>query len=106
MMEIYFYFAYYVGKHLTYVKYLAFFINCLLSNFWSLHKIFYVIFFCVDQAEELVDTFFEVEVEMEKEVCRDLVCTSPKDEEGLSIFFWSYFSIADWIKILSSYKYD
>ncbi|NXW26842.1 SNX13 protein, partial [Phaetusa simplex] len=38
-----------------------------------------------DQAEELVDTFFEVEVEMEKEVCRDLVCTSPKDEEGLSI---------------------
>ncbi|KAM9288387.1 sorting nexin-13 isoform 2-T2 [Cariama cristata] len=35
-----------------------------------------------NQAEELVDTFFEVEVEMEKEVCRDLVCTSPKDEEG------------------------
>ncbi|KAM6134804.1 sorting nexin-13 isoform 4-T4 [Pterocles gutturalis] len=35
-----------------------------------------------DHAEELVDTFFEVEVEMEKEVCRDLVCTSPKDEEG------------------------
>ncbi|XP_066174483.1 sorting nexin-13 isoform X5 [Sylvia atricapilla] len=35
-----------------------------------------------DQAEELVDIFFEVEVEMEKEVCRDLVCTSPKDEEG------------------------
>ncbi|XP_054846839.1 sorting nexin-13 isoform X2 [Eublepharis macularius] len=32
--------------------------------------------------EDLVDTFFEVEVEMEKEVCRDLVCTSPKDEEG------------------------
>lgn len=64
------------------------------------------IFFCVDQAEELVDTFFEVEVEMEKEVCRDLVCTSPKDEEGLSIFFWSYFSIADWIKILWSYKYE
>ncbi|XP_019389810.1 PREDICTED: sorting nexin-13 isoform X1 [Crocodylus porosus] len=35
-----------------------------------------------DTAEELVDTFFEVEVEMEKDVCRDLVCTSPKDEEG------------------------
>ncbi|XP_054415025.1 sorting nexin-13 isoform X3 [Pongo abelii] len=33
-------------------------------------------------AEDLVDTFFEVEVEMEKEICRDLVCTSPKDEEG------------------------
>ncbi|XP_065439288.1 sorting nexin-13 isoform X10 [Chrysemys picta bellii] len=33
-------------------------------------------------AEDLVDTFFKVEVEMEKEVCRDLVCTSPKDEEG------------------------
>ncbi|KAM4856568.1 sorting nexin-13 isoform X1 [Urocitellus parryii] len=33
-------------------------------------------------AEDLIDTFFEVEVEMEKEVCRDLVCTSPKDEEG------------------------
>ncbi|XP_062979706.1 sorting nexin-13 isoform X3 [Elgaria multicarinata webbii] len=35
-----------------------------------------------DGAEDLVDTFFEVEVEMEEEVCRDLVCTSPKDEEG------------------------
>ncbi|XP_069716441.1 sorting nexin-13 isoform X5 [Phaenicophaeus curvirostris] len=35
-----------------------------------------------DQAEELVNTFFEVEVEMEKDICRDLVCTSPKDEEG------------------------
>nr|XP_048694283.1 sorting nexin-13 isoform X2 [Caretta caretta] len=33
-------------------------------------------------AEDLVDTFFKVEVEMEKEVCRDLVCTSSKDEEG------------------------
>lgn len=30
-----------------------------------------------------METFFEVEVEMEKDVCRDLVCTSPKDEEGL-----------------------
>ncbi|XP_051709171.1 sorting nexin-13 isoform X1 [Oryctolagus cuniculus] len=37
---------------------------------------------CAGTAEDLVDTFFEVEVEMEKEVCRDLVCTSPKDEEG------------------------
>ncbi|KAM8771318.1 sorting nexin-13 isoform 4-T4 [Rhynchonycteris naso] len=36
----------------------------------------------IGTAEELVDTFFEVEVEMEKNVCRDLVCTSPKDEEG------------------------
>ncbi|XP_059584926.1 sorting nexin-13 isoform X2 [Alligator mississippiensis] len=35
-----------------------------------------------DTAEELVDMFFEVEVEMEKDVCRDLVCSSPKDEEG------------------------
>lgn len=34
-------------------------------------------------AEDLVEAFFEVEVEMEKDVCRDLVCTSPKDEEGL-----------------------
>ncbi|XP_057638281.1 sorting nexin-13 isoform X2 [Chionomys nivalis] len=33
-------------------------------------------------AEDLVESFFEVEVEMEKDVCRDLVCTSPKDEEG------------------------
>uniref|UniRef100_A0A8C5PT09 Sorting nexin 13 n=1 Tax=Leptobrachium leishanense TaxID=445787 RepID=A0A8C5PT09_9ANUR len=33
-------------------------------------------------AEDLVDTFFEVEVEMEKIICRDLVCTSSKDEEG------------------------
>ena len=38
--------------------------------------------FCPGTAEDLVDTFFEVEVEMEKDVCRDLVCTSPKDEEG------------------------
>ncbi|XP_069814900.1 sorting nexin-13 isoform X1 [Dendropsophus ebraccatus] len=35
-----------------------------------------------DAAEDFVDTFFEVEVEMEKIVCRDLVCTSSKDEEG------------------------
>ncbi|KAM8967108.1 sorting nexin-13 [Pelodytes ibericus] len=35
-----------------------------------------------DTAEDFVDTFFEVEIEMEKNVCRDLVCTSSKDEEG------------------------
>ncbi|XP_053322437.1 sorting nexin-13 [Spea bombifrons] len=35
-----------------------------------------------DVTEDLVDTFFEVEIEMEKTVCRDLVCTSSKDEEG------------------------
>ncbi|XP_063777811.1 sorting nexin-13 isoform X3 [Pseudophryne corroboree] len=35
-----------------------------------------------DTADDFVDTFFEVEVEMEKIVCRDLVCTSSKDEEG------------------------
>uniref|UniRef100_A0A8C5S7Y7 PXA domain-containing protein n=1 Tax=Laticauda laticaudata TaxID=8630 RepID=A0A8C5S7Y7_LATLA len=34
-------------------------------------------------AEDFVDTFFEVEVEMEETICRDLVCTSPKDEEGI-----------------------
>ncbi|XP_074125897.1 sorting nexin-13 isoform X3 [Sminthopsis crassicaudata] len=33
-------------------------------------------------AEDLVETFFEVEVEMEKDTCRDLVCTSAKEEEG------------------------
>ncbi|XP_072506939.1 sorting nexin-13 isoform X3 [Notamacropus eugenii] len=33
-------------------------------------------------AEDLVETFFEVEVEMEKDTCRDLVCTSPREEEG------------------------
>lgn len=45
---------------------------------------------CAGTAEDLVDTFFEVEVEMEKDVCRDLVCTSPKDEEGflLSLTLW------------------
>lgn len=37
-------------------------------------------------SEEFVETFFEVEVEMEREVCRDLVCTSSKDEEGLFCF--------------------
>ncbi|XP_044151728.1 sorting nexin-13 isoform X2 [Bufo gargarizans] len=35
-----------------------------------------------DSSEDFVDTFFEVEVEMEKMVCRDLICTSSKDEEG------------------------
>uniref|UniRef100_A0ABM5GNY8 Sorting nexin-13 isoform X4 n=1 Tax=Pogona vitticeps TaxID=103695 RepID=A0ABM5GNY8_9SAUR len=35
-----------------------------------------------DGAEDLVDTFFEVEAEMEEKICRDLICTSPKDEEG------------------------
>lgn len=34
---------------------------------------------------------------MEKEVCRDLVCTSPKDEEGLSLHYLlsKYFSMGD-----------
>uniref|UniRef100_A0A8C6WXJ0 Sorting nexin 13 n=1 Tax=Neogobius melanostomus TaxID=47308 RepID=A0A8C6WXJ0_9GOBI len=35
-----------------------------------------------DMLEEMVDRFFEAEVEMERSVCRDMVCTSPKDEEG------------------------
>ncbi|XP_069050838.1 sorting nexin-13 isoform X3 [Lepisosteus oculatus] len=35
-----------------------------------------------DAPEELIDSFFEAEVEMERKICRDLVCTSPKDEEG------------------------
>ncbi|XP_060798608.1 sorting nexin-13 isoform X3 [Neoarius graeffei] len=32
--------------------------------------------------EELLDAFFETEVEMERKICRDVVCTSHKDEEG------------------------
>ncbi|TSO47160.1 Sorting nexin-13 [Bagarius yarrelli] len=32
--------------------------------------------------EELLDAFFEAEVEMERKICRDVVCTSHKDEEG------------------------
>lgn len=35
-----------------------------------------------DVGEELVDSFFEAEVEMERKICRDVVCTSNKDEEG------------------------
>ncbi|XP_066483508.1 sorting nexin-13 isoform X2 [Tiliqua scincoides] len=35
-----------------------------------------------DAVEDLVNTFFELEVEMEEHICHDLVCTSPKDEEG------------------------
>uniref|UniRef100_A0A665U4M1 Sorting nexin 13 n=1 Tax=Echeneis naucrates TaxID=173247 RepID=A0A665U4M1_ECHNA len=35
-----------------------------------------------DIMEELVDSFFEAEVEMERKICRDVVCTSHKDEEG------------------------
>ncbi|XP_017282310.1 sorting nexin-13 isoform X3 [Kryptolebias marmoratus] len=35
-----------------------------------------------DITDELVDSFFEAEVEMERKICRDIVCTSHKDEEG------------------------
>ncbi|XP_068092097.1 sorting nexin-13 isoform X2 [Hyperolius riggenbachi] len=35
-----------------------------------------------DTSEDFVDIFFEVEVEMEKGICRDLICSSSKDEEG------------------------
>ncbi|KAJ8415872.1 hypothetical protein AAFF_G00404290 [Aldrovandia affinis] len=35
-----------------------------------------------DDPEELLDSFFEAEVEMERTLCRDVVCTTPKDEEG------------------------
>ncbi|XP_016428389.1 sorting nexin-13-like [Sinocyclocheilus rhinocerous] len=35
-----------------------------------------------DAPEELLDSFFEAEVEMERKICRDVVCTSRKDEEG------------------------
>lgn len=36
----------------------------------------------MDDPEELLDSFFEAEVEMERTLCRDVVCTAPKDEEG------------------------
>ncbi|XP_039534300.1 sorting nexin-13 isoform X1 [Pimephales promelas] len=35
-----------------------------------------------DDPEELLDSFFEAEVEMERNICRDMVCMSRKDEEG------------------------
>ncbi|CDQ91167.1 unnamed protein product [Oncorhynchus mykiss] len=35
-----------------------------------------------DLSEEMVESFFEAEVEMERNICRDVVCTSLKDEEG------------------------
>ncbi|XP_036394647.1 sorting nexin-13-like isoform X2 [Megalops cyprinoides] len=35
-----------------------------------------------DSSEELLESFFEAEVEMERKICRDVVCTTPKDEEG------------------------
>ncbi|XP_076157290.1 sorting nexin-13 isoform X4 [Alosa pseudoharengus] len=35
-----------------------------------------------ESSEELLESFFEAEVEMERKICRDVVCTSPKDEEG------------------------
>uniref|UniRef100_A0A6Q2Y402 Sorting nexin 13 n=1 Tax=Esox lucius TaxID=8010 RepID=A0A6Q2Y402_ESOLU len=34
------------------------------------------------QSENMVESFFEAEVEMERNICRDVVCTSSKDEEG------------------------
>lgn len=57
-------------------------IRILKSVFFIIHCILYFSFLGPGTAEDLIDTFFEVEVEMEKDVCRDLVCTSPKDEEG------------------------
>uniref|UniRef100_A0A8C9RN71 Sorting nexin 13 n=1 Tax=Scleropages formosus TaxID=113540 RepID=A0A8C9RN71_SCLFO len=33
-------------------------------------------------ATELLESFFEAEVEMERKICRDVVCTAPKEEEG------------------------
>ncbi|KTG36999.1 hypothetical protein cypCar_00034681 [Cyprinus carpio] len=38
-----------------------------------------------DAPEELLDSFFEAEVEMERKICRDVVCMSRKDEEGLVV---------------------
>lgn len=35
-----------------------------------------------DVSDELIDSFFEAEVEMERSICRDVVCTSRRDEEG------------------------
>lgn len=35
-----------------------------------------------DITDELIESFFEAEVEMERKICRDVVCTSHKDEEG------------------------
>ncbi|KAJ3609230.1 hypothetical protein NHX12_023754, partial [Muraenolepis orangiensis] len=35
-----------------------------------------------DMTDELTDSFFEAEVELERKICRDVVCTSRKDEEG------------------------
>lgn len=52
-----------------------------ISYFFVYSQLFLVV---LGTAEDLVETFFEVEVEMEKDVCRDLVCTSPKDEEGFT----------------------
>lgn len=40
------------------------------------------VFAAGDAPEELLDSFFEAEVEMERNICRDMVCMSRKDEEG------------------------
>lgn len=40
------------------------------------------VFAAGDDPEELLDSFFEAEVEMERNICRDMVCMSRKDEEG------------------------
>uniref|UniRef100_A0A3P8TJZ8 Sorting nexin 13 n=1 Tax=Amphiprion percula TaxID=161767 RepID=A0A3P8TJZ8_AMPPE len=49
-----------------------------------------------DITEELVDSFFEAEVEMERKICRDVVCTSHKDEEGkhtIAVFLTLHFTL-------------
>ncbi|KAG9333163.1 hypothetical protein JZ751_013421 [Albula glossodonta] len=35
-----------------------------------------------DDPDELLDAFFEAEVEIEKRICRDVVCTSAREEES------------------------
>lgn len=39
-----------------------------------------------------MDSFFEAEVEMERKICRDVVCTSHKDEEGKHTFVTCLYS--------------
>ena len=46
-----------------------------------------------DMTDELVDSFFEAEVELERKICRDVVCTSRKDEEGIICTFLSLSSL-------------
>lgn len=42
-----------------------------------------LVVFCSDSAAALEDAFFDMEIEMENNMCRDLVCLKPEAERRM-----------------------